>query len=230
MPMIDAGVPHAKLDAPEPCRLVERSGLHSAFFQSREIRCGRNILRRGLWQNEGANFAEWFALNIRHARGIRRMTDYEKEEGLFVRRSFQNAIQKCHWTWRVRERDQTRVMNRRDQESSRDADGFRRVIMFHARAVGPIAVRLREDCDQPGRDFEERFSRIGAERRERLQPFFRRAVLIKLALLFFGRDADLVFHRRISHRHEMPRLQVRSAWCAARRAQAGFDYRARDRT
>lgn len=101
--------------------------------------------------------------------------------------------------------------------------------MFQAPSVRERGVRLNENRDQPGRDFQERLPRIRPERCQGREPFGWGAMFIKLAFLDLRRAADFAFNRRVRDRHKMPGLQIRAARCAARRLQTVLNYRARYR-
>ncbi len=169
------------------------------------------------------NFSEWLARDVGNSGRFRGMADDEQQKWLFVRRAFEDAVQKRHWAGGVRERDETCVMNCRHQESGREADRFAGVVVLHARAIRLHAVRLRKDRDQPRRDLEKRLLRIGAEWRERRQPRGWCSMLVEFALFLFGCRADLVFHGRICDRDEVPGLQVRPARRTASRTEARLD-------
>src|SRR5262249_16478223 len=79
-----------------------------------------------------------------------------------------------------------------------------------------------------GGSFEKRFTRIGSECGQRLQPFVRRAVFVKLPLLRFGRDSNLPLKRRIVDHDEVPRLQVSPVRRRARALQTELNYLPRD--
>ena len=58
------------------------------------------------------------------------MPDYEKQEWLFMRRPVQKLVQKPHWARGVGERDQSGLVDRRDQKTGRDPDGLGRVVVL----------------------------------------------------------------------------------------------------
>jgi len=55
-------------------------------------------------------------------------------------------------------------------------------------------VIFSEDGDQKGRDIEEWFMLVCAERGEGFKPFLWRAAIVKIFLLLFRRHADLLLH------------------------------------
>ena len=146
-----------------------------------------------------------------------------------MRGSPENFVEKTHWTRRVGERDQSARVHCRHEQAGGDPNRLDRVISGRTCSIGQSAERLRENRDQPRRGFEKRFVRIGPERGKRFQPRFRRAVFIELFFFFLRCDPDLAFDRRIAHRHEMPRLQVRAARRCPGRTDAILNHFARHR-
>lgn len=114
-------------------------------------------------------------------------------------------------------------MLRGNQQTGGDADRFLRVIALVLDALGIETAALMEHRDQPRRDFQKAFVRIGAQRCQRLQPLVRREPLVELALLGFGAFADAPFQCSIGHRHETPWLLVGATGRGARCAQAVLD-------
>src|SRR5581483_7436155 len=84
-------------------------------------------------------------------------------------------------------------------------------------------VALRKDRDQVRRGLKKWLVFIRPERRERVEPLPRRAVVVKLVFFFFRALTNLTFDRRIADDDKMPGLEIRPARRAARNHQAVFD-------
>ena len=69
-------------------------------------------------------------------------------------------------------------------------------------------VLLGKDGDEQRRLFQERLVRVGAQRRQGVQPFLRRAPSVELALFFFSRHAHLAFAFGVADDAEKPGLLV----------------------
>lgn len=116
----------------------------------------------------------------------------------------------------------------RDQQSRRDTDRFLGVVVL---AICPTLVcppSLHKDADKPWRRLEEGFARIGSQWGQRLQPFLRCSMLVELAFLLLGSDADLPFQCRLADGDEMPGLEICTTGSRAGRCQTGLDHRAID--
>ena len=85
-----------------------------------------------------------------------------------------------------------------------------------AYALAVDAGALVEHRNQPRCDFQERLVRIGAQRRQRLQPLSGRSMRVELALFGFGGRADPSLGGRVLHRDEAPGLLVGAAGRAGR--------------
>ncbi len=70
---------------------------------------------------------------------------------------------------------------------------------------------------------------VGTQRCQRVQPFPRGLVVIKLILFLLCLYANLLCDRRIAHDDEVPGLDVRAIGGSAGRTQAVLDHLARDR-
>jgi hypothetical protein len=73
------------------------------------------------------------------------MTHNQKQERFFVRRTFQNSIEKSHRTRRVGQRDQSARMHRCYEQAGRDPDRFDRVIRGRTCAIGQDSEWLRKN-------------------------------------------------------------------------------------
>jgi hypothetical protein len=102
-------------------------------------------------------------------------------------------------------------MHRRDQYAGCHANRLDRVVGRRTCSVGQNSERLREHGDQPRCSLQERLVGIRAQRRQRFQPGFQRAMFVEFFFLLLRGGTDFVLKRRITHRHEMPRLQIRAA-------------------
>ena len=99
-----------------------------------------------------------------------------------MRRAVQDLVQESHRTGRVGERDQTRMVEGRDQETGRDADRLLYIVMLDLLPISKHAVALGKDHDQIRGDLKKRFVLVGAQRGERIQPLRRRLVMVELVL------------------------------------------------
>ena len=127
------------------------------------------------------------------------------------------------------ERDQTRMVERRDQDTGRDADRLLHVVMLDLLAISKHAVALGKDHDQIGGNLKKRFVLVGAQRGERIQPFRRCLVMIELVLFLLRFRTHPAFDCRIAGRDEVPRLHIGAAGRGACRPQALFNHLARHR-
>ena len=81
--------------------------------------------------------------------------DHKQQEGALILGPAQDAIQEAHGAGCVRERGEAGVVQRGDQHAGGDADGFRDVVVLYLAAIGQQGVALREDCDEPRRNFKK---------------------------------------------------------------------------
>src|SRR5262245_43775595 len=95
--------------------------------------------------------------------------------------------------------------------------------MFDLATIGINAVSLSKDNDQIGSNFEVWLVLVRAQRRECVQPFLRRLVMVKVVLFLFSLSPDLSFDAWIRNDDEVPGLQIRAVWSGASRAQTVFD-------
>ena len=117
----------------------------------------------------------------------------------------EEMAEKLHRARRVRERNQPRVVQRRDQEAAGDAHRFADVVVL---APGAFLGAAREDGDERGRDVEKLLLGARLQRRQIGQPFGRGPVLVEFGLFLFGRDADAVLQGGVGHQREGPGLLV----------------------
>ena len=68
------------------------------------------------------DFGEGFAGDVGNDAPWRRIAHGQKDEGALVCGASQDRGEKTHWAWCVREGDQTRKVNRRDEHAGGDAD------------------------------------------------------------------------------------------------------------
>jgi hypothetical protein len=117
-----------------------------------------------------------------------------------------------------------------NQQPGGDADRLRRVVVLDDLARRGDAVRLHEHRDEPRRHVEEGLPRIGAERRQRIQPRLRRAMRVELPFFLLGRVTKAMTQGHVvpADGHEVPRLLVRAARSRPRGAYGLLDDHARD--
>ena len=81
-------------------------------------------------------------------------------------------------------------MQGRDQHSAGDPDTFVDVVVLRFPVFGDPALSLGEDDDQPRCGLQERLVGIGAQGRQRIEPFLARLAGIECAFLCLGSFAD----------------------------------------
>ena len=159
----------------------------------------------------------------RHGGVVGRMSHHQQDIGLLGRRAMQGLIQEAHRIGGVGEGRQAGLMQGRNQEPGGDADRFWHVIGFVRLTGGIETPTLTKDHDQPGRDLQERFVGVGAQRLEGFDPLGSGPPLIKGDLLAFRRLANCASQRTLPDHGEMPGLQIGAARRRAGRHQAGLD-------
>ena len=126
------------------------------------------------------------------------------------------------------ERREAGVVKRRDQDACRKSGRLGGIVVLDLAAVGQLTKFLQEHGDQVGCRLQEGLVRVGAQRRQRLEPLGRCAMLVKLAFFDLGRLADLPLRFRPADHDEVPRLQVGAARRRTRGLERGFDDVPRD--
>jgi len=145
-------------------------------------------------------------------------------------RTAEDVVEKIHGAGGVSERSQPGVMQGGDQKAGGDADRFLNVVVFDFAAIGQEAVTLGEDGNEVGRGFEEGFVFVCADGGEGFEPFLWGAVVIELALLFFGGDPNLAFDFGVADNDEVPGLKVCAVGGGSGGTQTVFDDLARHRS
>ena len=110
----------------------------------------------------------------------------------------------------MRQRRETGLVQRRDQQPRGEAGGFGRVVVLAALTVFSGAPAFLEDGDQPGRLLEEGLVGIGPQRREGVQPLLRSPVLVEVPFFFLGGRPNPALDVRVARDDEPPRLVVRT--------------------
>lgn len=77
-------------------------------------------------------------------------------------------------------RGKVRIVERGNQESARNADRFRHIIILLVIAGIGSSAPLPENHDQPRRNLKTGFDLVGAARRGRVQPFIARLGLVEI--------------------------------------------------
>lgn len=82
---------------------------------------------------------------------------------------------------------------------------------------------MAEDRNQEWRRLEKGFPRVSAERRERVEPFLRRTMLVELALFSLCGLTNATLDCVVADRHDVPGLKVGATRRAASDEQALLD-------
>src|SRR5438045_461038 len=143
-----------------------------------------------------------------NGRSFRRITRNEQDVGLVLLWPPTDLVEEAHRIRGVGQGCKPGLMQRRDQESGRDADGLRNVVVLVQPAVRTNTLAFAENADQPRRDLKKRLVRIGAERTQRLEPFPSGAARVKRALFCLSGETYPPLQCTVADHREVPWLLI----------------------
>jgi len=129
----------------------------------------------------------------------------------------------------MRQRRESRHVQRRQQEPDRDADRLAHVVVLALLTVLVQSPRLLEDGDQARRLGQMWLRRVGADRLDRTEVLSARALLVEQPLFALGGLADALLRVVVGDDDERPRLLVRAGWRRPGDAQRVLDQLPRHR-
>lgn len=165
----------------------------------------------------------------RHGRALGRIADHEQQIGLVRLWPGAQVVQESHRLGRVSKHAKARMVERGDKETYRNADAFGNGVVLLLAVLANAALTLTEERDNPRGVFKIWLVRIGAERRERIEPCLTRLAGIEFTLFLLGQFAQSLLLAGRTDRAEMPCLMGTSRRKTGS-GNRGFDHGDIDRT